>query len=394
MRRIAAAVCAKWCSMREVTNAWRFEGRQLRRDELRARSRITTSQLAHTADSASCKSSLHSLHLLVDITALVCSPEALQLNNKQPPKMIIGSIYLGKQVKKKYRAHQAEKAAQRLTEAVKVEDPSSELTLKAPPVSPTGSQLSLNSTPDTTSPSTVWSTHSPIRSSRSSTDLHSAISRYSTTSQPRSEFEQKQIKSIFQQPSKDLLDEPSDLPPDYDSVVASPVPSHSQPASAQTAEPPSAWSTTSAYPAWPPSHNAHDHCPTCLAMMQQQHQHHGHHFHHAPASVPRHAQVQHPNLSHAPSQHASIREVSEMPSSPVHDSHILPRVPASIIEAPDTEVHEMDSVSAPRHVFPLVELPADIPEAPSTPVIDSKKENSKGESGTDSSRSSIELPAS
>lgn len=189
--------------------------------------------------------------------------------------MIIAPIHLTKKAKKACRKHQAEKAAQRLTEAVSVNDPSNELNLKALPSSPTGSQLSLTSSPDTESPSSGFSV-SNVGASRSSSDLRSSSSNYSSYSKTASGV--KEFEQFVRRQSNDYLHHTLEQPPSYDTVVSGSFSPQSQRAHLPTSESPSALSASSARPLLSSHPNMHAHCPTCSAILQQhqQHEHAGH----------------------------------------------------------------------------------------------------------------------
>ena len=184
--------------------------------------------------------------------------------------MIIGSIYLTKKAKKAYRKHQAEKAAQRLTEAVSIDDPSEELNLKAPPSSPTGSQLSLTSSLHAKSPSLAFSASS-VRASRSLSDLRSPYSQCTSYSKTASEV--KEFEQFVRRQSNEYLHSTLEQPPSYDTVIGGSFFPQSQHAYPPTSESPSALSTGPAHPLLPSHPNMGAYCPTCSAILQQHHQH-------------------------------------------------------------------------------------------------------------------------
>ena len=272
--------------------------------------------------------------------------------------MIIGGIYLTKKAKKAYRKHQTEKAAQRLTEAVSVEDPSDELNLIAPPSSPTGSQLSLRSSPDAESPSSVFSVRN-VRASRSSSDLRSPSSQYSSYSNSATGV--KEFEQFIRRQSNDYLHYTSDQPPSYDTVISrwfSPRDQHADP---MISEPLSAMSFGSAIPSWSPKQSIYAQCPTCSAIMQQHQRHelaghplawpHSYHQHHSETNGP------------APLQGRSIiPTIPELPDSSVYQRFQVAGPPRPIIEALDTGTYMSEASIKSAKAIAAVELPTEVPE--------------------------------
>lgn len=271
--------------------------------------------------------------------------------------MIIGSIYLTKKARKAYRKHQAEKAAQRLTEAVSIEDPSSELNLKVPPSSPTGSQLSLTSSPDTESPSSVFSVRN-VRASRSSSDLRSPSSQYSSYSNTASGV--KEFEHFVRRQSNDYLHQGSDQPPDYDTVVSTLASPQGQYDGPLASDPQSAVSAGSAHPSWSSHQNLHRHCPTCFAILKhhQEYEHSGNH----PIWPPTHNQSQCDfNASVHLQSRPTIPTIPEMPDPSVYQRFQLAGPSRPISEAPDTGTYASEESTRDVKAIAAVELPAEVP---------------------------------
>jgi hypothetical protein len=182
--------------------------------------------------------------------------------------MIIGSYYLGKKAKQAYRKRQAEKAAKQLTGPIEVIDPSDELDIKAPPVSPIAS------------PSSVYSEASGFGSSDYSPVTHrSTLSTSSTRDSPHEQSATTDVLGEFAHFEKRGLPagEASD-PPSYDVAVNSPAGHASMPSGDSTAQ------LHSAYIPVSPEHTLHDGCPTCMALLHQHH-HHQHHSAYRPVDA-------------------------------------------------------------------------------------------------------------
>ena len=331
--------------------------------------------------------------LLVDIISVQFHSVKAFSQEQTKRRMIIGSYYLTKKAKKAYRKHQAGKAAERLTEAVKVDDPSSELTLQVPPSSPTGSQISLNSTPDTDSPSTVVSVGSPIRASRSSHDLRFPLSQHPSPSNQKSAAGANEFEQFVRRQSNDYLHQISEQPPSYDTAIASPISKHAQQVSPQLSEPPSALSATSSHPSWSSHYGLHSHCPTCYAIVQQ-HQQDEHHVHHPlwpQANLEHHADI---DASHPFQNRSSLPVVHEMSAAPIlYPQNQITQCSRPISELPDTEIFETEAPVQYSQALPIIELPADVLEQLFHHSITDEVERQSGSTQKVQQQTASELPA-
>lgn len=282
--------------------------------------------------------------------------------------MIVGSIYLGKKAKKAYRKHQAEKVAKQLTNGIDIVDPSDEIVVKAPPASPVDKGLSPSSTY-----SDDWQ-GSGLSSVPSSERYAAASQRTSSPSSTRSspwpasaagERSSEFARFNARDPDRMLPNQP----PSYDSVVNSPLSSHT-PMTAQG----SLDSAPAPFIHYYQAHNpAYDGCPTCVAMMQH-HQHHQPHFHSTYPGIPGHGSWDGvgPAELHTPKPPA----VSELPAQPVHP--------------PTKELQSMAEMPDTSKTF---ELPAELPAHVATMSIgDTDSQDDIGVKSAGSSKP-VELPS-
>ena len=274
--------------------------------------------------------------------------------------MIVGSVYLGKKARKAYRKRQAEKVAKQLVGGIEVADPSEELTLKAPPGSPTGRF---------TSPTSTYSTIPPSSGSGEShrSDSKSALtpsSTYSSYVPPLTPAEQADVFAQYDR--RDLSNLYPEQPPSYDMALNS-----------SRAEGTASLGRIS-HASVGHLHNDNvqdsvmDDCPTCLALFRQRHLHSHHHLKLHSAERPVDAYGSRPleicSEADVPGQ---TRMVAELPAKPLG----RPRA-----ELSDTSA----SVELPA------ELPCETPQRRDTgPFQETAVENGREKTGS----RPVELPA-
>lgn len=253
--------------------------------------------------------------------------------------MIIGSYYLGKKARKAYRNHKAEKVATQLVGPMEVVDPSEELTLKAPPVSPieraaSPSLIHSDSVPTSSRPQEHRCAGQSSNLTPSST--YSSCGQASATSEHSNDYAQLEQRD---------LPVHSQEPPSYDDVVNSPRVDRRSATGLSYLD--------HGYHPYADPYRGRpvtlDECPTCIALL---HQHHFHQF--QPLHSHAHPQYSGGDTSSLTAQGQPVRLVeaptaAELPGPSAHRQGLSTSNSQPILEMPDTS--------------PMAEMPAQVPGA-------------------------------